>query len=147
MAPHVDPLVGAAGDIGIGVESAECLDGVHLLYAEGFAMADQRRCILSVEHVFRQYGHVARTHATVRRSTSLRSGVMNSARLAVRAPYQAVSLFAVFFIFIEDFQVTLVAGIGDFPLPDRFDHGAPRLVSGGAVIEAHSGATRIISGK
>ena len=62
MAPHVDPLVGAAGDIGIGVESAECLDGVHLLYAEGFAMADQRRCILSVEHVFRQYGHVARTH-------------------------------------------------------------------------------------
>ena len=31
MALHVDPLVGAAGDIGIGVESAECLDGVHLL--------------------------------------------------------------------------------------------------------------------
>ena len=31
MAPHVNPLVGAAGDIGIGIESAECLDGVHLL--------------------------------------------------------------------------------------------------------------------
>ena len=72
---------------------------------------------------------VSYTHLTVRRSTSLRSGVMNSARLAVRAPYQAVSLFAVFFIFIEDFQVTLGRSVDRAAARDSASRPSARMKS------------------
>ena len=62
MAAHVDPLVRAARNVGIGFERAERLHGVHLLHAERLAMADQRRGILPVVHVLGQHRHVARAH-------------------------------------------------------------------------------------
>ena len=62
MAPDVDPLVGAAHDVGIGLEPAERFHGVHLLHAERLAVANQRGGVLPVKHVLGQDGHVARTH-------------------------------------------------------------------------------------
>ena len=62
MTPDIDPLVGAAHDVGIGFEAAQRLDGVHLLHAERLAVADQGGGILPVVHILGQHGHVARTH-------------------------------------------------------------------------------------
>ncbi len=121
MAALIDPAVRAPHHGGARLEAAKGLDRVHLLYAEGFAMADQRRCILSVVHVFRQYRHVAcaHRHGTAQRGIAAPE-VMKSARQAIRSPSPPASgpksapggstgpLFAVFFIFIADFQVAFV---------------------------------------
>ena len=57
----------------------------------------------------------------------------------MRSAYHAGSLFAVFVIFVEDFQVTFVAGQRDVAAPHRLDDGAARFVRVRAVVEAASG--------